>query len=86
MPCNIAIPCKGGNPLCNCWVRADRSGCFCGGLIICSDLEFCGPGDTCPYGEVCVENCCGKLCYVPCQFNSGQAAPKRAGRAYGLRN
>jgi hypothetical protein len=86
-PCNIAIPCNGSEG-CNCWVLADRSGCFCGPIPLCETLTPCGPGGTCPDGEVCVENCCGKYCYPPCG-PAAQAAPSSAvianPAAYGLR-
>ena len=88
LPCNIAIPCN-GTESCNCWVLADHSGCFCGPIVDCVTLSECGPGDTCPDGEVCVENCCGKFCYPPCNAAGNQAAPSSAvaanPAAYGLR-
>src|SRR5262245_47938029 len=64
-PCNSAIPCE-GNGNCNCWVRSDKSGCWCGPLDPCANHQPCGPGDSCPDGQVCIENCCGKLCYAGC--------------------
>jgi hypothetical protein len=82
-PCNVPIPCLGGNPACNCWVLSNRSACFCGPIVPCSDLQFCGPGDSCPYGQVCVENCCGKLCYSPCT-GSGSGGGG-SGPAYGTK-
>jgi hypothetical protein len=87
MPCNIPIPCKGGNLACNCWVKNDASACFCGGLILCVDLQPCGPGGTCPYGEVCVANCCpnSPLCYAPCSASAAAGSPKAGGPAYGTR-
>jgi hypothetical protein len=83
-PCNVAIACHNGNPLCNCWVNADHNACFCGDLDACSNHQPCGPGNSCPSGQVCVDNCCGLLCYAPCSNVQGKA-PKRTGREYGVR-
>jgi hypothetical protein len=84
MPCNVAIACHNGNPACNCWVNADHNACFCGDFDACSNHQACGPGNTCPSGQTCIENCCGLLCYAPCS-SSRSRAPKKAGRAYGVR-
>jgi len=83
-PCNVAIPCHNGNPLCNCWVLQDRSACHCGDLDACSNHQPCGSNADCPYGQLCVENCCGTLCYAPCS-SSSSGVPKGKERAYGVR-
>lgn len=73
-PCNMAIPCQGSN-LCNCWVRFDRTGCFCGPFDACINHEPCGPNGSCPSGQVCISNCCGDLCYAPCGAGAESAGP-----------
>jgi len=83
-PCNVAIPCHNGNPLCNCWVMQDRSACWCGDLDACSNHQPCANTGDCPSGQVCVENCCGTLCYAPCSSSSSRV-PKGKERAYGIR-
>lgn len=83
-PCNVPIPCHNGNPACNCWVLADRSACHCGDLDACSNHQPCVSNVDCPSGQLCVENCCGRLCYQPCQSGASQA-PKRPGLAHGVR-
>jgi hypothetical protein len=67
--CDLDVPCGplvgcGNNG--NCWVKADRSGCFCGVFDSCSNHPPCDLDDSCPQGLTCIENCCGKLCYPPC--------------------
>ncbi|SRR5712691_4417240 len=64
-PCNVAIDCHNSGGACNCWVLADRSACFCGPIDACTMHVPCQNGQ-CPTGQVCVENCCGQLCYAPC--------------------
>jgi len=83
MPCNVPIPCQNGNVNCNCWVNSAHTACFCGNLESCDLHQPCGPGDSCPYGQVCVENCCGKLCYGPCNLGSGGGG--NSGAAYGTK-
>lgn len=69
-PCNVLLQCgETSEGVCNCWVRADRGGCFCGPLVDLSELAGCGPGDSCPAGFTCVEHCAGKFCYPPCGVN-----------------
>jgi hypothetical protein len=85
LPCNILIDCHTSGGLCNCWVFADRSGCWCGPFDPCSGHDPCGSDSLCASGERCVEDCCGTLCYAPCDVN-GQRAPRGAGRAYGVRS
>ena len=65
-PCGLRVDCGDGSGDCNCWVKADRSGCFCGVFDPCSNHPPCDLDDSCPQGLTCVENCCGKLCYPPC--------------------
>ena len=64
MPCGFPVACGNGSG--NCWVKADRSGCFCGVFDSCDNHPPCDLDDSCPLGLTCVENCCGRLCYPPC--------------------
>jgi hypothetical protein len=83
-PCNFAIDCNSSGGICNCWVLTDRSGCWCGPFDACSNHAPCSSNADCASGERCIENCCGMLCYAPCDVN-GPRAPTGAGRAYGVR-
>ncbi len=83
-PCNIAIPCKNGNPACNCWVRVDGQGCWCGDLDLCVNHTACSSNADCRSSEKCIENCCGKLCYKPCGASASARRPK-GGARYGTR-
>jgi hypothetical protein len=85
MPCNFAIDCNDSGGLCNCWVLTDRSDCWCGPFDACANHAPCSSNADCASGERCIENCCGTLCYAPCDVGSGRRAPKGAGRAYGVR-
>ena len=84
LPCNASIPCHNGNAACNCWVSSDHTQCWCGDLDPCTNHTPCGSNADCPSGSVCVENCCGLLCYAPCS-SSQSRAPKNAGRLHGVR-
>jgi hypothetical protein len=68
VPCNLPIGCNGQGPggACNCWVRVDGNGCWCGPLDACINHAACTTNDDCAAGEVCVTNCCGQLCYPAC--------------------
>jgi hypothetical protein len=85
VPCDPAIPCKDQNPACECWVRVDGQGCWCGDLDPCSNHTPCNTNADCLPLERCIENCCGKLCYKPCSAAAGARAPKNAGYAHGIR-
>lgn len=79
-PCNFAIDCESSGGTCNCWVLADRSACWCGPISPCTDYVPCDNGQCAP-GFVCVENCCGQLCYPECPAQQG--GPRRSGPKYG---
>jgi hypothetical protein len=81
-PCNFAIDCEDSGGSCNCWVLADRSKCWCGPISPCTDYVPCDNG-RCAEGFVCVENCCGQLCYPECPAQSGPRGPRRSGPKYG---
>jgi hypothetical protein len=87
--CTTPRPCgpTGSEDTCNCWVRADQSGCFCGPLPLCDTLEQCSPTGNCDNGFVCVENCCGRYCYPPCGAPSAQltASDTTSGGPRGVR-
>jgi hypothetical protein len=85
IPCNVAIPCKNGNPLCNCWVRVDGQGCWCGDLDACVNHTPCSSNADCQANEICIENCCGTLCYKPCGAAAGARRRSKAGAAHGVR-
>jgi hypothetical protein len=65
-PCGPAVFCGDGSGSCNCWVKADRSGCFCGPFDSCDNHPPCDDQGACPDGLTCIENCCGWLCYPAC--------------------
>jgi hypothetical protein len=71
--------------LCNCWVAVDGSGCHCGDLDLCINHTPCRSNADCKSNEVCIENCCGKLCYAPCSQPAGAKRPKKLGAKYGIR-
>jgi len=76
-PCNMAIDCNNSGGICNCWVRQDAKCCWCGPFDACTNHQPCASQADCSGGEICITNCCGSLCYAPC--NVAKANPKTKG-------
>jgi hypothetical protein len=82
-PCNVPIDCHNSGGVCNCWVLADASSCFCGVFDSCANHQPCTTNADCPSGQCCVTNCCGSLCYLPCGQKQGRR-PSGNARHYGV--
>jgi hypothetical protein len=67
VPCGAPVGCGDGSGVCNCWVKADGSGGFCGPFDACGNHPPCDELGACPDGLACIANCCGRLCYPACR-------------------
>lgn len=66
--CQNATDCMSSGGSCNCWQKADQTGCFCGVFVgTCGETALCPNGQTdCPTGQTCIGTCCGNICAPPC--------------------
>ena len=65
--CNVAVACNGSSS-CNCWLKADNTGCICAAFVqFCGDCGSCSVDADCAGGCACVQTCCGLTCApTPC--------------------